>query len=270
MFLGLKQDFAINWAAPIAQMDRLWCVANCNDHHYLVSNVCPHQHSKILFASSTSLICPYHGFEFDIAGQGINNHCKLERKDCYVVGNFIFDRPVHHAFPIDTGSFELVQYRRDQVNASVPIIMDVFLDIQHIPVAHAGVYDKVGITTIDAIEYKTFEGGSIQFVPCENNNHMIHADQQWQLGACWMAIYPGTMIEWQPGALFVTVATAFGVDVYKYRDHRYSQDSWILNNEVWETAWMQDRQLSERIVELGSNNLDTLKLHHREYYAVHE
>jgi phenylpropionate dioxygenase-like ring-hydroxylating dioxygenase large terminal subunit len=269
MFLGLKQDFAVNYATPIAHMGRLWCVANNNSQYYLVSNVCPHQHSKILFAGSTALVCPYHGFEFDLTGQGINNHCKLERKSCYVVGNFIFDRPVHYVFPIDTEPFKLVEYRRDQVNAPVPVIMDVFLDIQHIPVAHAGVYDKVGITDIDAIKYKTFEGGSIQFVPCENTHHMIKADQQWQLGACWMAIYPDTMIEWQPGALFVTVATDAGVDVYKYRDTRYVSDNWTLNNVVWETAWMQDRQLSENIVELSSNNLDTLKSHHRDYHAVH-
>jgi len=81
-------------------------------------------------------------------------------------------------------------------------------------------------------------------------------------------LYPGTMIEWQPGALFVTVATNCGVQVYKYRDTRYPLGNWQLNEEVWELAWSQDRALSENIVEIGYTNLDQLKQHHRTYHAV--
>jgi hypothetical protein len=154
------------------------------------------------------------------------------------------------------------------VNASVETIMDVFLDINHIPVAHAGVYDQIGITNISGLVYKTFDGGSIQFVPPQSNSHMIAQDQELNLGACWMALYPGTMIEWQPGALFVTVATNSGVQVYKYRDTRYPLGSWNINEDVWELAWSQDKTLSENIVEIGHTNLDQLKQHHRSYHAV--
>jgi hypothetical protein len=76
------------------------------------------------------------------------------------------------------------------------------------------------------------------------------------------------MIEWQPGALFVTVAhntneTSSQVQVYKYRDTRYSQDAWELNNHVWELAWSQDRALAEFIESPAVDNLDELKQHHR-------
>jgi hypothetical protein len=97
---------------------------------------------------------------------------------------------------------------------------------------------------------------------------MIPDDEKYNIGACWMAVYPGTMIEWQPGALFVTVAHSRGVEVYKYRDTRYPSSSWQINEDVWELAWSQDRALSENIVEIGHNNLDQLKQHHRIYHAV--
>jgi hypothetical protein len=180
----------------------------------------------------------------------------------------LFDRPVRYSFPIPTEHFELVEHRQDTVNASVETIMDVFLDIAHIPVAHAGVYDRIGITDISRLGYETFDGGSVQFVQPQSNSHMIAQDQELNLGACWMALYPGTMIEWQPGALFVTVAHNKGVEVYKYCDTRYPPSSWQINKDVWELAWRQDQDLSENIVEISYNNLDKLKQHHRSYCAV--
>ena len=82
-----------------------------------------------------------------------------------------------------------------------------------------------------------------------------------------MAVYPGTMIEWQPGALFVTIAhsideTTSRVQVYKYKDNRYWEEAWAANERVWETAWAQDRELAEAIVYPAVENLDKLKQHY--------
>jgi len=272
MFLGLKQDFLPDQATPIDLMDRQWSLVNEQDHFYLLSNVCPHQYSKILSEPKFKLKCPYHGFEFDITGKGLNNNCELEHRVCYTSGNLVFDQPVDYCFPIDTSNFVLEQYRCDHVRASVAVIMDVFLDIDHIPVAHPGVYDEVGIADTSNINYKTFANGSIQLVPGQSSEHMIEDDKQLGIGACWMALYPGTMIEWQPGALFVTVAQPLEhgskVNVFKYRDNRYPMLSWNRNTVVWETAWAQDRSLSENIIKLGKNNLDPLKQHHRDWHAL--
>jgi hypothetical protein len=161
----------------------------------------------------------------------------------------------------------LQEHREDIVNALPEIIMDVFLDIAHIPVAHKGVYDAIGITNVSDLQWSLFSNGSIQFVPSQDNRHIIEDDQQYNLGAAWMAIYPGTMIEWQPGALFVTIAQPHTqgscVQVYKYQDTRYSDNSWSVNQQVWELAWTQDKQLSELIVSVPHENLDDLKQHHR-------
>ena len=268
MFLGLKQDFKLDSATPIDQLDCKWSMVNHYDRFYLLSNVCPHQHSRISNCETSKLTCPYHGMQFDLLGLGVGNELVLQKQSCYSDGSMLFDQTVPYSFPIPTEHFELVEQRRDIVNASVETIMDVFLDIDHIPVAHAGVYDRIGIVTVGRVVYETFDGGSIQFVPSQNNSHMIPQDQKLNLGACWMALYPGTMIEWQPGALFVTVATNSGVQVYKYRDTRYPLSSWNINEDVWELAWSQDKTLSENIVEIGHTNLDQLKQHHRTYHAV--
>jgi phenylpropionate dioxygenase-like ring-hydroxylating dioxygenase large terminal subunit len=268
MFLGLKQDFKQDCAVPIDQLDKKWSMVNHCEHFYLLSNVCPHQNSRISNCQTSKLTCPYHGMQFDLLGLGVNNELVLQKQSCYSDGAMLFDQSVTYRFPIPTEHFELVEHRRDTVNASVETIMDVFLDIHHIPVAHAGVYDQIGISNIDRLSYETFDGGSIQFVPPQTNTHMIAQDQELNLGACWMALYPSTMIEWQPGALFVTVATENGVQVYKYRDTRYLDSSWKLNEDVWELAWSQDRALGENIVEIGHSNLDQLKQHHRIYHAM--
>jgi phenylpropionate dioxygenase-like ring-hydroxylating dioxygenase large terminal subunit len=268
MFLGLKQDFKENCAVPIAQLNNNWLVVNHCNYFYLLSNVCPHQNSRISECQTSELTCPYHGMQFDLLGSGIGNKFVLTKNSCYNNGNMLFDRDVPYNFPVPTDHFELVEHRQDKVSASVEVIMDVFLDIDHIPIAHKNVYDRVGITDIKQLIYKTFDGGSIQFVPAQTNSHMIAEHQKLKFGACWMALYPGTMIEWQPGALFVTVATANGVQVYKYCDTRYPISSWKINEDVWELAWSQDKSLSKNIVEIGQNNLNQLQQHHRIYYAV--
>ena len=179
----------------------------------------------------------------------------------------LFDQHVSCTFPIDTQHMTLIEYRQDVVNASPATIMDVFLDIAHIPVAHAGVYEQIGITDTSKLTWSTFENGSIQFVAAQEGMDMVLEDRKFNLGACWMAVYPGTMVEWQPGALFITVAhnideTASRVQVYKYKDNRYWDEAWAINEQVWETAWAQDRELAESIVYPAAENLDELKQHY--------
>jgi phenylpropionate dioxygenase-like ring-hydroxylating dioxygenase large terminal subunit len=270
MFLGLKQDFKQDYAVPIDQLDKKWSVVNHRDFFYLLSNVCPHQNSRISNCKTSNLTCPYHGMQFNLLGSGINNEFALHRQSCYSNGAMLFNQVVPYSFPISTEHFELIEQRQDTVNAPVEVMMDVFLDIDHIPVAHSGVYDQIGISTVSGLFYQTFAGGSIQFVPPQKDSHMIAQDQDLNLSACWMAMYPGTMIEWQPGALFVTVAhntagTSSQVQVYKYRDTRYTDSIWDLNNHVWEVAWSQDRALAECIESPAVYNLDKLKQHHRDW-----
>lgn len=265
MFLALQQDIGPNTIWPLPQLDRKVSLVN-NKDFYLLDNICPHQKSRIAKCLTTSLQCPYHGMQFTIEGAGIGNQFNLTRHQCYQNQTMLFDTPVQYQFPVDTSYMILKEYRVDSVNATVDVIMDLFLDIPHIPVLHPGVYDQIGITDTDMIKTQTFDNGSIQLVSTQDTAHIIDTDRSYNIGACWMAIYPSTMIEWQPGALFVTEATSdHAVHVFKYYDTRYDLSSYDLNQHVWETAWAQDRVQAENIAELSMKNLDVLKLHHRNW-----
>jgi hypothetical protein len=130
--------------------------------------------------------------------------------------------------------------------------MDLFLDVDHIQSIHAGVYDLVDITNTD-VKWKYYSNGSIQAV-----------DQ----GAFWIAVYPYTMIEWQKGSMFITVAKPHGdtskVSVFKYTDNLNSTN-WKLNEYVWETAWGQDKHQAELITKFADKNLEPQKLHFRDF-----
>lgn len=266
MFLALKQDIPLNHVVPLEQYSKTVSIANTNDFQ-LISNVCPHQNSRIATHATQDLKCPYHGLRFDHHGNGIGHDYCLERRKCFSNQTILFDQLVDYEFPISTEHMVLQEHRQDIVKASTEIIMDVFLDIDHIPVAHAGVYDAVGINNINDLHWHLFSNGSIQFVPMQSDEFILEEDRKYNLGAVWMAVYPGTMIEWQPGALFVTVAQPHQegscIQVYKYRDTRYSDTNWKINEQVWELAWRQDKELSELIISAPCKNLTDLKQHHR-------
>jgi hypothetical protein len=133
--------------------------------------------------------------------------------------------------------------------------MDLFLDVDHIQSIHAGVYDLIGITNTQ-VTWDYYTNGSVQRV-----------DQ----GALWIAVYPYTMIEWQRGSLFITVATPKGniskVSVFKYIDKDYNTQ-WKLNEQVWETAWAQDKAQAEIITRFADENLEPQKQHFREFLKI--
>jgi phenylpropionate dioxygenase-like ring-hydroxylating dioxygenase large terminal subunit len=269
MFLGLIQDFDSNTATPLECYDHAWVLVK-NNQFYLLSNICPHQQSKIAKCSTSTLSCPYHGLKFDLLGMGMGHDDFLEKKPVFELQNMLLSQDSNIEFPVNLSHMRLVEKRTESVKASVDVIMDVFLDIEHIPIVHPGVYDRIGIPDTSLLQYRTFDYGSVQYVPNNSVDHMHQDDVKYNLGACWMAVYPGTMIEWQPGALFVTVARnvddqTSAVEIYKYRDSRYWEESWELNSDVWETAWTQDKELSENISGISFKNLDQLKQHHRNW-----
>ena len=266
MFLGLAQDYRPNTATPLAQYNQHQLLVNNRGDFKLMTNVCPHQGSRITQCRTSQLKCPYHGWRFGLDGQGDNG--QLDQHQVFVVNDMLLSEAIDLIPDMPLKHMTLMKHRTDRVEASVDAIMDVFLDIDHIPVAHAGVYDPIGITRFDHIRIETFGQGSLQTVPIQKPPHMITEDHVRDIGAMWLAIYPGTMIEWQPGALFVTVATNqdyrhSSVEVYKYRDTRYPQQAWAVNQAVWEKAWAQDRELSRNIVNFCMDPQEPLKRHHR-------
>lgn len=275
MFLGLTQDYAVNTATALAQLDNRQMLINHEGHLHICSNLCPHQGSRLVRTTTNAIKCPYHGLEFELNGAGKQHSYNITRRPLYEISNMLFDQDLDlEKLPVNLAHMQLQQQRVDKVLASVDTIMDVFLDIEHISVAHPGVYQRIGIDFGDQIKTRIFDHGSLQLVPVARINHIIsqdkHRDRAQQLGALWLSIYPGTMIEWQPGALIVTMATPgregmTNVHVRQYKDSRYSDDSYKLNCEVWETAWAQDQDLSENIMHFSMNPDEPLKQHHREW-----
>jgi hypothetical protein len=152
----------------------------------------------------------------------------------------------------------LIEQRIDKVKAPLTAIMDVFLDVDHIQTVHKGVYDQIGLSNIDTVEWHYYLWGSLQLVPSRQ-----------KIGAAWLSIYPGTMIEWQPGALFVTVAIPAAQNETDVHIFKYSDDdaNWNLNENIWELAWAQDKEQAELITDFAMDNLEDSKKHFRQWLS---
>jgi nitrite reductase/ring-hydroxylating ferredoxin subunit len=266
MFLAHKNDIEQGGYKVIEQLDSRFVLVN-DGSLKLVSNVCPHQGSLISQDKGTGRrSCPYHSWSFDLSGNPLTsgrtshyciNSTPLETKKIFEFNNLIFSNQIYldQFVKEDISNMILKEHRIDKVNAPYYTIMDLFLDVDHIETVHRGVYNQIGLDNINKVIWEYFDGGSLQIVGSKENP-----------GAAWLAIYPYTMIEWQPGALFVTVSLPKGTmtDVHVFK---YSNDEalWPLNESVWETAWLQDKQQAEKIVDSFSKNLEESKIHFRQY-----
>lgn len=259
MFLGHQNDLENGSWQVLEQTGSTETLVNNNNVYRLQHNICPHQGSKIRSGTGTgsTAVCPYHAWSWNKEGEPLGSgtvghsrgsvKCKnihtLPTSNVSNWSGFLFKQPV----PLDlniSGDYKLVEYRTDHIRANFVPIMDLFLDIDHIPIVHPELYDKIDVPNVKEIDWETWEGGSVQYV------HGV--DTQTKYGAVWMAIYPYTMFEWQPGAVFIMVNqpvsdTETVSHVFKYRDYNYSEQDWAKNEQVWETAWQQDREQAERL-----------------------
>jgi phenylpropionate dioxygenase-like ring-hydroxylating dioxygenase large terminal subunit len=280
MFYRHSNDLKNNEYTPIGDHRKI--VACVDRAYHLISNVCPHQKSLISTNKGKgSRVCPYHGWSFNIKGEPLGNGkttCKndyhLDSTPLYEWNKLLFSLPVNCVQFADFSNLELVEHRVDLVEGNAITIMDVFLDVDHIPIVHRGVYDQIGLTNVTEVEWTFYDWGSLQVVPRNTDYReefkatLLEEDKSNPYGAAWLAVYPGTMIEWQPGAVFITVAgntvnNQTPVQVYKYKDTRYSDQNWLLNNQVWELAWSQDKHQVSLIAEVSDDNLEEAKQHFR-------
>lgn len=273
MFLSLTQHINNQALAQTKNRKRL---VKIDDNIRLMSNICPHQKSRLELTGST-LTCPYHAWSFKVDGTPLGsgnteckNHQTLQEYPVYKVGNFLFDVPVDlpHLDFLHNDYLELTEYRCDKVDAPKEVVVDLFLDVSHIPILHKGVYDQIGIDNKLRVEWFYSDNSSLQLVYRDDTESEYALDFDKKLGfkAAWLTVYPGTMIEWQPGAVFITIAenTNYGcnVHVFKYRDSRYNTGVWKLNEDIWETAWQQDVDQSELIDGINKDNLEQGKQHY--------
>lgn len=260
MFLAHKFSISDLSFKVLEQYQKKKILVNDNGVYKLISNICTHQQSLIsLKDGKGSRVCPYHNWSFKLDGSPLTSgrtehYCKntekLKTETVYEWNGLLFDSPVEFDIDVDLNNMVLVESRIDHVKAPPNNIMDLFLDVDHIQTVHAGVYDLIDIHNTD-VEWKYYNNGSVQTV---------------SEGARWIAVYPNTMIEWQRGSLFITVATPIenyaNVYVFKYMDKNHIDD-WKLNESVWETAWSQDKNQAELLTEFTQTNLEQQKKHFR-------
>jgi phenylpropionate dioxygenase-like ring-hydroxylating dioxygenase large terminal subunit len=268
MFLSHINSIKEDELIPLAQYSNERLLTSRRGKYMMISNVCPHQKSIMLSSPSKNKIkCQFHNWEFDLEGNPMSSgateyYCKntdnLKTFPVYTWSDLLFSCEVDFLETIDLSKMMLVEKRIDSVRSSYKNIMNVFLDVDHIPIVHAGVYESVGFETVthDKVNWSFYKNGSVQTVK-EN--------------AVWAAVYPNTMIEWQQNAMFITVATENStgesdVVVYKYRHLNMSDYEWDTNNRAWEMAWQQDVTQSENIKgSTTSSKLQSSKIHYEEW-----
>jgi len=289
MFLGHVGDVAVNFNKPLLQFQKKKTLFNNNGSYKLASNVCPHQGSLISSVPSNKFICQYHGWSWNNNGKAVNagstslcNNSNLYIKDTYSINSLLFDKQLDLTAisSVDLSHMILIEQRIDTVNSEFGNIVDVFLDVDHIPIVHNGIYDAIGIGGAADVNWKYYDWGNIQLV-----NKNIHVSDEFQktllnieeerVSAFWLTVFPYTMIEWQPGAMFITVCVpkkdTTDVVVLKYKDTRYNETNWKINSELWETAWSQDKHQAESIVArcVSSIHLEQSKLEFRKWVETH-
>lgn len=267
MLISLVNDLKPGEAKPLAQYQNKKFLLNNGISYKIGSNVCPHQSSRIISKTTDHIVCQYHGWSWDTngnpTGAGYTKLCNnqsLPMVDTYQHQGLIFNKQIElPELPISFENFELMEHRVDRVKVDNPAhLMNVFLDVDHIPVVHDKVYEEMGIFGEPDVKWDYFKNGSMQKV--------YHSkDPEKPLIFVWLAIYPYTMIEWQQGSLFITDCfnTQDGVTevaVYKYQE--YFSENYQKNEAAWETAWKQDKNQAEQIVEINSKMFEEQKLHY--------
>lgn len=265
MFLGHVTDLLDGQARSIDVLENKKILIHRNGIYKIGSNICPHQNSRIISGTQTELRCQYHGWSWDMLGNpkdsGASTLCnqqQLHMRLAYLHRGLIFEDVLDFTM-LGNLSFEnlrLQEYRIDEVNADPKISMDIFLDVDHIPIVHNGVYDLLGIEGRANVTWDFADWGSMQTV----------SDESEKVIARWIAIYPYTMIEWQDQALFVTRSfTDTKMAVWKYKDVTETDENYQTNSMMWENAYAQDKAQAEQMVRFPSANLEEAKIHYRNW-----
>lgn len=269
MFLGHKKDLSNGEFKSIDVLDNKKVLLNDNGTYKIISNICPHQNSHIISGTKTDFRCQYHGWSWNIDGtpkdSGASKFCnnvKLYPKPAFEYKGLLFEEKFDTTIIEDLSfeNLELAEYRVDEVNADPKISMDIFLDVDHIPIVHNGVYDLLGIEGEANVSWKYADWGSTQTVT-DSDNKII---------AIWLAIYPYTMIEWQKGALFVSRAYSDNkIAVWKYKDITDTEENYKINSDMWESAFAQDKGQAVQMYRFPQTEfLEEAKLHYRNWLST--
>lgn len=286
MYLGHTSELPEHYKKPLPQYSNKKLLANNNGKYSLMNNVCPHQGSQIISEPQRQLRCQYHGWSWDDSGGPVDsgttsmcNSSHVAKKETFIQNSLITSLPIDISCVdyVDLSYMRLMEHRVETVKTDYRNIIDVFLDVDHIPIVHPGVYTQTGVADRAEVEWKYFDWGNIQLVRRTGQNSpeyqatLLGIDEE-KLSAFWVTIYPYVTIDWQAGSLFVMCCVPKGENtcetvIYQYRDIRYGDENWRINKNIWETAWIQDKHQAEVIVARSNAeiNLEEAKIHFRNW-----
>lgn len=265
MFLGHVTDLVSGQSKSLDVLDNKKILINDYGKYKIGSNICPHQNSRIILGTRSEIRCQYHGWAWhsdgspkDSGSSSMCNKQQLFNKSACVYNGLIFEEDLDFSILKDLNfeNLRLEEYRVDIVEADPKISMDIFLDVDHIPIVHNGVYDLLGIEGKADVSWSFADWGSMQTV----------SDESGKVIARWIAIYPYTMIEWQDKALFVTRCfKETKIAVWKYKDITESEENYQINSNMWENAFAQDKDQASQMARFPSANLEEAKVHYRDW-----
>jgi nitrite reductase/ring-hydroxylating ferredoxin subunit len=273
LFLGHFNDVAEGSNKPLKQFEYKKSLITQNGEPKLIQNVCPHQGSLICSKHSTNTRCQYHGWEWDNNGDPVsaghtkhNNKFKLKISNLSTFKELLFsmDISIPELENVDLSNLRLYSERLDTINADWKNIIDIFLDVDHIPVVHMGVYDRIDITATSEIDWNYYDWGSVQSVWTHDHSEVM---------AIWVTVYPYVTIEWQNGSFFVTNLYPQNdgttlAQIMKYGDNNKQE----INDTIFEEAWVQDMHQASVIVAKSMNEqyLEEGKIHFRNFLKDNE
>jgi phenylpropionate dioxygenase-like ring-hydroxylating dioxygenase large terminal subunit len=266
MFLGHTADLLPGQSKSLEIFDNKKLLTNNGGTYRLGSNICPHQNSRIISGVKEQISCQYHGWSWHTDGSpkdsGFVHDCEnkthLYFVDVYNQKGLLFDSEIDLSIVGDVSFDHLVldEFRVETMTADPRVVMDIFLDVNHIPVVHNGVYDLLGIDGEANVVWDYADWGSVQTVT-DNNGKII---------ARWIAVYPYTMIEWQAGYMFITQSIdEKKIAIWKYKNPQESEAEYRVQSSMWETAFSQDKAQAEQMVRFPSAHLEEAKLHYRKW-----
>jgi len=290
MFIGHKSEIEKNGWKVLPQSNQTKTVCHDGTAYFVQSNICTHQGSVIRSGHGRgNPVCPYHAMSWEFNGtprgngtvghhgsQYCTNDTALANSPAYEWEGFLFSTPIEFPDSGVEGDYRLEEYRVDIIKSDTLPIMDLFLDVDHIPIIHPELYSQINVPSVSDVRWSYADSSSIQYVPFDNSDNqwgdLLTKEPMW--GAVWLAVYPNIMFEWQPGAVFVMQLEDAGegktkCHVWKYKDLNYSDEVWHTSERVWELAWSQDKAQAERLQQgyktAKWNKLEPSKQHYRQF-----
>lgn len=155
--VGHQSVIPENGAAEFSYLGKTFLISNGKEGNTLLKNSCPHRLTS--FAGEGEVVkdihCPYHGFEFDHRGKGLNNHECLQSEILFRKDGFIFkgESGIDQTVLDQIKDLRLYGTKFFAAKANWKACLENLLDQAHIPFVHqstlAGLFSSKEISRVE-------------------------------------------------------------------------------------------------------------------------